>query len=348
MTVDKNYCMSSYLAFRFIVDDDKEFKEGFDHNRNKIKFTDSNVIPCKTADDIDREIKKQFDELKGKKLGLLLSGGMDSACLASYMKGMDAYTFRFINGEFGQEELKRAETYAKEYEMNLHYVDINWNTVLDCVDKLMSEKCCPISIIETQIYHAIEEAKEDGIELMIVGECADANFYGMDKLMSKDWTFDDFVKRFNYTEPSDVLKNPVDITGYYEPYRINGNMIDFLKFMDDLVEPPSSFFNAFKVGEMNYFDPYKLLVMADKVDLNRIRNGESKYLIRDLFRKCYPNIPVPVKVAMPRPVDYYFKDWKGPTRPEFKDNLDISKFTGNQKWQIWCLERFLNNIESVK
>ena len=49
---------------------------------------------------------------------------------------------------------------------------------------------------------------------------------------------------------------------------------------------------------------------------------------------------------MPRPVDTYFADWSGPTRPEFKRNLDMSKFTGNQKWQMWCLERFLNEYES--
>ncbi len=56
----------------------------------------------------------------------------------------------------------------------------------------------------------------------------------------------------------------------------------------------------------------------------------------------YPDISAPEKIPMPRPVDMYFENWKGPIRKEFKQNLDMSKFTGNQKWQIWCLERFLN------
>ena len=60
------------------------------------------------------------------------------------------------------------------------------------------------------------------------------------------------------------------------------------------------------------------------------------------FEKKYPDIPVPDKVPMPRPVDDYFKNWKGPKRLEFKSDLDMSQFTGNQKWQLWCLERFLN------
>ena len=56
----------------------------------------------------------------------------------------------------------------------------------------------------------------------------------------------------------------------------------------------------------------------------------------------YPNIPLPEKHPMPRPVDEYFKDWKGPTRKEFREDIDIKKYSGNQKWLLWCLEQFLN------
>ena len=82
--------------------------------------------------------------------------------------------------------------------------------------------------------------------------------------------------------------------------------------------------------------------MSKPLDLNRIRNGESKYMIRELFRRKYPEIPVPNKLPMPRPVDQYFANWTGPKRKEFKPNLDMHTFTGNQKWLLWCLERFLN------
>lgn len=33
--IDKKYCMSSYMAFRYIEDDNKEFYEGFKHNNIK-------------------------------------------------------------------------------------------------------------------------------------------------------------------------------------------------------------------------------------------------------------------------------------------------------------------------
>ena len=79
--------------------------------------------------------------------------------------------------------------------------------------------------------------------------------------------------------------------------------------------------------------------------MQRVRNGEPKYLIRQLFSMKYPEIPVPNKNPMPRPVDAYFQNWNGPVRPEFKKDLDMSAFTGNQKWQMYCLERFLNLYE---
>jgi glycerol-3-phosphate cytidylyltransferase len=50
---------------------------------------------------------------------------------------------------------------------------------------------------------------------------------------------------------------------------------------------------------------------------------------------------------MPRPVDAYFKDWQGPTRPEFRRDIDMTQLTGNQKWQLYCLEQFLNMYEPI-
>ena len=58
---------------------------------------------------------------------------------------------------------------------------------------------------------------------------------------------------------------------------------------------------------MPYYDPYARLKMADELDLYRVRNGEPKYLIRDLMHLKYPDIPVPNKIPMPRPVDEYFR-----------------------------------------
>ena len=344
--VDINFCISSFLAFRYIEDSEKDFYEGM-HHRNIQPIPDCSKVLVNTADEIGYAIDKQMKQFDGKKKGILLSGGMDSAIVASYMKDGEAYTFRFMGGEFQKEELARAEYYANYYNIPLNYVDISWETVIKYVDACMKAKCAPVHSIEPQILQAALQAKSDGVDILFVGESSDLVFGGMDKLLAKDWSFDDFMRRYIFTNPQDVLVEPVDMSYLFERYR-QGDKIDFMSFMDDVfaVESSSSYWNAFGVAGLYYYDPYAHLKMADPLDLYRVRNGEPKYLIRELMAKRYPEIPVPNKNPMPRPVDFYFEKWSGPKRKEFIHNLDMSKFTGNQKWQLWCLERFLNMIEN--
>lgn len=344
--IDKKYCMSSYMAFRYIEKDDIDFYPGI-HHRNIIPIPDNQRILVHTSEEIDQEIGKQMSQFTDKKKGILLSGGMDSAIVASYLSGSDAYTFRFLDGEYQKEELARAEYYAQYYGLTLHYVDITWNTVVSHLEPVMKAKAAPVHSIEPQILQAALQAKADGIEIMFVGESSDLIFGGMDGLLAKDWSFEEFMNRYIFTKPEDVLADPESMQYLFERYRVDQDKIDFLSFMDDVfsIESSSSYLNAFTVAQMPYYDPYARLKMADPLDLYRVRHGEPKYLIRELMHKKYPEIPVPNKVPMPRPVDAYFKTWGGPTRPEFLKNIDMNKFTGNQKWQMYCLECFLNMME---
>lgn len=344
--VDKNFCMSSYLAFRYIEREDVDFFDGM-HHKNIDVIPDDEKTLVSTPDEIGAIIKRQLDSVcAGKKVGVMLSGGMDSAIVASYVPGAEAYTFRFLGGEFQKEELPRAEYFAKYYNLNLHYVDITWDTVERHVDAVMAAKSAPVHSIEPQILQAALQAKSDGVEIMLVGESSDLVFGGMDGLLSKDWTFDEFVKRYTFLKPEDALAEPVSMLYLYERYR-KGDYIDFLSFMDNVfsVESSSSYYNAFALAGMPYYDPYARQKMAQPLDLHRVRHGEPKYLVRALMAMRYPEIPVPNKNPMPRPVDKYFADWNGPKRPEFKSGLEMSKFSGNQKWQLWCLERFLDRYD---
>lgn len=339
---NKNYCCSSFLAFRYIYEKDINFRNDLIHE-HFVQISRDKKIEVKTATDIDAAIKQQLNKFKDKKIGLLLSGGMDSAILASYLRGCNAYTFRFLNGTYQVEELKRAENYAKYYGLNLKYVDINFDIVKKNSLLCMKHKSAPVHSIEPQLYEAAIQAKRDGCDLIIFGDAADYVFGGMDKLLSKDWEFDEFVQRFIYINPNVVLKEPYDLSYVFEKYR-KRNHIDFISLMNDVTinESYSSYKNAFETAEINFYDPYERLVMSEELDLKRIRSGESKYLIRDLFKMKFPDLQVPEKVPMPRPVDIYFSEWNGPHRKEFLNNLDMSKYTGNQKWLLWILELFLN------
>ena len=73
---DKDFCLSSYLAFRYIWKDGKDFCEGFQH-KNFLPVESSMRIPVRDAKDIHFEIAKQIDKLydKYENIGILLSGG---------------------------------------------------------------------------------------------------------------------------------------------------------------------------------------------------------------------------------------------------------------------------------
>ena len=89
--------------------------------------------------------------------------------------------------------------------------------------------------------------------------------------------------------------------------------------------------------------PTETLSLEEPLDLRRIRSGESKYLVRELFRMRYGE-KEPEKVPMPRPVDEYFRRWNGPVRAEFRRDIDLGRYNGNQRWLMYALERFLDMI----
>ncbi len=346
--VNKDFCLSSYIAFRYIWKDGIDFAEGFQH-KNFMGPKPSERIPVKSAKDIDIEIQKQFDALYEKydNIGILLSGGMDSANLAAYLKpGSHAYTFYSATNEFDA-DIERAKAYCEKWGLKHHLVEITMDDYHDFTPIVMRSKFAPVHSIEPQIYKAAMLAKDHGIQLMIVGESADLIFGGMDKLISPEWTFDGFKNRYTFLEPESVLTNPISQNELYEKYRTGENSIDYMHFMDEVfsIESSGSYMNAFGAAFLPYYDPYAKLIMDEPLDMGRVRNGEPKYLIRELYSMKYPEREIPFKIPMPRPVDAVFKNWGGPIRPEFRKDIDMQKLTGNQKWQLWCAEQFLNMLE---
>lgn len=346
--VNKDFCLSSYIAYRYIWQDGTDFYKGFRHSNYKA-IPDAERIPVRTSEDIDREIQKQVEQLYQKydNIGILLSGGMDSANLAAYLKpGSHAYTFTSQSGVFDA-DVERAKTYCAKFGLVHHLIEITFDDYKKYTPIVMAAKCAPVHSIEPQIYKAAIMAKKDGVEMILVGESADLIFGGMDKLITPQWDFEGFAKRYTFLEPELVLTNPVSQRALYENYRTGENSIDYMRFMDEVfsIESSSSYLNAFGVAQLPYYDPYARLVMADPLDMERVRGGEPKYLVRGLYALKYPELEIPFKIPMPRPVDSIFKDWAGPVRPEFRQDIPMQQLTGNQKWQLWCAELFLNYFD---
>ena len=349
--VDIDFCLSSYIAFRYLWKDGVEFAEGFQHSNFRPIPMDQRIV-VGSAEDINKQIQKQFDCLYSKydNIGILLSGGMDSANLASYLRpGSHAYTFSTnLDGVFDLDR-ERAKSYCKKWDLIHHLIDITFDDYKTYTPKVFKNKFAPVHSIEPQIYKAAIQAKKDGVQLMIVGESADLIFGGMDKLISPEWTFDGFKKRYTFLEPALVLKKPIDQSELFERYRTGADSIDYFKFMDEVfaIESSGSYLNAFGSAWLPYYDPYACLIMKDPLDMQRIRNGEPKYLVRELFAMKYPEMDIPTKIPMPRPVDIIFRNWNGPKHSYFRKDIPMDKLTGNQKWQLWCADLFLHHLPNI-
>lgn len=339
---NKNYCMSHYLAFRFIKDENINFYDGLKHKVFKPR-DEKEIIAVKNADDIDKVIAQKMAEFtQGYECGIFLSGGMDSAILASYMpKGSKAYTFKCI-ADGAINETEQAKKYADKFQLDHEIIEMYWDDFEKLTPEILEADGVPFHSIEVQLLKAIRHAKSQGIERMIIGNNADLVFGGMDKLIGKDWLFDEFYERYNFVDPQSTLKDGISVKEVYEKYRILDNKIDFLKFIDEIlsIESNSSYFNMFKLENMPYLDPYLFMKMKDPLDLTRVRNGEPKYLVRELFAKKYPELGIPNKIPMPRAMNQWLKDYE-PTREEFKKGCG-KNMNGDQKWLCWCLEKFLD------
>lgn len=304
---------------------------------------DSEKIACRSIQDIENCIKMQLKDVNTEKAALLLSGGIDSGILASYMpEGTVAYTVSSPAG-VAQLEIERAARVCRKYGLEHRIVEVTWEDYDSCMDKLMLHDGCPVFANEPQVYALSKRIKEDGFDTVIIGDNADMAFGGMDRMLSKDWSFNEWVNRYTFVSPENVLVSPSDITDVYERYRTGENSIDFIKFINEIFATSSSgaYVNAFDCLGMGYLDPYAVMKMADPLDLKRVRSGDSKYLLRELYRTRFPEFKVPEKIAMARAVDVWLADWEGPKRKEFKKNC-IEGMTGEQKFLVYSLERFLN------
>ena len=346
MIVDKEFCMSSYLAFRFVVDEDRIFKEGLPHKDHELIPVEKKR-PCRTAEDIDRAIRESLEKIDLSHAGVLLSGGMDSAILASYMpKGTKAYTAKCI-GENAIDETIQARKYCETYDLEHVIVEVSWDDYKELMDGLMLFQGAPIISNEPQALKIVKQAKDAGITNIIHGDAADTEFGGYSLMLAKEWSLEDWIDRSIYIRPEKVLVNPIDIYSRYEQYRKNDGIADNDGFIKDIYTRATAgaFTLPCRSEGLEFCDPYEEMRMAEPLDLQRVRTGDSKYLIRELYKKRYPKLDIPEKIPMSRPAEAWMADWEGPTREEFIPGCE-KLLNGDRKMLLYSLERFLNLIES--
>ena len=326
--------MSSFLMYRMIKPMDNHTITDYFPNR----------FPITNSNSLEMYLRNRIQNLTSEGVALALSGGIDSAILAKFMpKGSMAYTFKcVVPGKEVVDESPVAAKYALECGLQHKIVEIYWEDFERYADELMIHKGAPIHSIEVQIYKAALQAKEDGFDTLIFGEAADAVYGGLSGLLSRDWKVGDFIQRYSFVLPYLVLREPELPIEPYKRWENNG-IIDPHQFVSNVFiqESVASYLNATSLANVRLILPYPETYLASYIDYNRIWDGENKYLVREVFQRLYPNFVIPPKTPMPRPMTEWFIEWDGPKRKEFWPNC-VEGLTGDQKWLVWILERFLN------
>lgn len=343
--VDRKYCSSAYLMYRSLLTDTKSFSKD---NKPLIANGNFQRRQIHNSKELYKHLEWEVQRFsEGGKAALMLSGGIDSAILASFMpKGSTVYTLKcIVPGKTVIDETKMAEKFAKKFGLVQKIIPIYWEDFLEYAPRLMIHKGAPIHSIEVQIYKAALQAKKDGFEKLIFGENADIIYGGMNGLLAKDWTFGEFVERYSYILPYRVLKDPLLILEPYWKYTKDG-YVDAHAFINDFfrVEALGTYINACQTAGIQFVGPFSTSNMAIPMNYERIRSGDSKYLIREVFNRIFEGEKMPVKTPMPRPMDEWMTCFNGPIRSEFIPHC-IDGMSGDQKWMIYALEQYLNLIE---
>lgn len=282
-------------------------------------------------------------------VGLLLSGGIDSAILAALVEPeTPCFTIAF-DAPGAVDESAAAAAFASRWGHPHHIIRVRWEDYLTNVGPLMAAKQAPLHAVEVPLHLAARAARGQGITHLVVGNGADSNFGGMDKLLAHDWTFDAFIERYRFADPAAFLAEPTDITDAFEPYR-RGITIDMQGFLHHVHGQGivQAFENAIGTADVAVSAPYEALRHDGPLDLERIRAGEPKYLLQEAFRLLYDTDQVPAKVAFARPMDAWMADWLGPVgRPEFRPDIttQLVGATAEARWLTWCLAAFLDQLD---
>ena len=344
--VDKIYAMSSFLQFRTIYDKNVKFSDYIDLPHRADTAFSENRLPINTSEQLYDYIKQFIEhETSDGKAALALSGGIDSAICAKFMpKGSIAYTFKcVVPGKHVIDETQKAKQFCDLNSLNQKIVEIFWEDYEELSTELFHYINAPFHSIDVQIYKAALQAKHDGFTKLIFGQGADLIYGGFDRLLSKDWTLGEFIERYSCVMPYKVIKEYILITEPFIKYNNNG-FIDVHNFLDNHLfwEDIHSYYNSCAAAGIIFSGAY-MNTVHKPLDINRIRSGDSKYLVREVFQLLYPYIEMQEKIPMPRPMDEWLKDWEGPKLPEFWENCHIN-MSGDQKYYIWILEKFLKEF----
>lgn len=333
-------CVGCFLRYRSLPHDITLFseKKHFSIGKSSIKISNQN--------DLDIYLTSYFKNVDFSKTGIMLSGGIDSSLLASYMpKGSYAFTIAYPEMQ-NKDEVERALFFANKFGLKLVVVDVTFEDVLRFQDGLMINKGQPLSSIEIGIYKMCLEARKYNLDTLITGMGADGVFGGTFNLMSRDWTNEEFVNRFSYIEPKIVMRNPVDSLEFFEMY-YGTPYFNMFGFLDDVESEytVTYFANPCELAEIKLLAPFESCIRDFELDRVGIVNGKEKIILRQLFKKRTGFEFNGIKKAFPRPTEYWANLYDKKLDDMFFEDAYERLTTPEQKWILYTTNQFVKLVK---
>jgi len=295
-------------------------------------------------------VKSQLDGYMPGEVGILLSSGMDSMTVAACLpKGCHAYHIVYAEGSNSEASL--VEKTAAHFGLHLHIVTVSWADYEAHIDSLMAVKRSPCPPCEVSLYAACLQAKRDGVRVMFTGWGADTHFGGMDKLMSRDWTLEEFIARYSYLDPRRVLRDAPMAKVYktFQRYITIGGKMDLMGFLtwNYHAMTLNSFLYVIRHAGLEVASPWGHLGLNHEVDFERVRSGDPKYVISEAFDLLCAGLEKSPKIPFQRPTAKYMAAHlhKEELEPSiFRDDVDLESLTPQQKWMVWVCNRFIRSL----
>jgi len=297
----------------FEIKYEENYIDDFEETKNKLYIEMDKAIKIRTLSD--------------KKVGITLSGGIDSASIlalsSKYLKNKDCYTISFENsGIF--DEYSYAKEMADMYSFNFNPIFVNSEILLDNFEKAIfhSEQFC-INLHVSSKYLLFKKMYEDGVKVSLSGEGSDEIFFGY-----PHFRLDNNVNVYNKNSYLSGLQIPdkdilntdkvLNLLGYVPSfikakysigYKIHEQILkeDFKnKFKD--IDPASEIiefynldkkvnkvFNSSILWSKICMSNYILNALGDKLEMAHTIEGRVPFLDRNLFNYV-SKIPLDYKI----------------------------------------------------
>ena len=344
-------CIDEYLAFQHIYSN-ISWKEGY-HNRTYDEYTECpRKIKVGNGEEANRELLKFKDKFKNyENIGILISSGIDSATISKILPENSLAFYATYKERDYDPEIEIVKKYCAINKLRLIVVEVSWSDYKKNMKYLMKIKKNPIHPCEIPVYMCCKKAVEMGVDIILSGWGADTHFGGMSKLLSKEWSFEEFKKRYEYCPRINEQNSILDST--YKDYIKENNNIDIQKFLtfNYHIMTIKSFFYIPEIFGLIHIPVWGFLGLKNELDIEKVRNGNPKYVIQETFKIMYKNdnIPVTEKIPFTRPTDIYMNKYFNEYNyieilKEYINKHSKNNLSSQQLWMIYNLNYFIKFI----